>query len=125
MKEDTVTTDGYTQGKRKFTAKGFYILVELAYVPPISKGLIQVAGEEEKREMYLKARSEGIVRHMGSLAFSDEPEARCKIGDKVFFRPYSGTDANKEVDGTTAKDVPVLRWVIDKGIMGTIEDIEE
>jgi co-chaperonin GroES (HSP10) len=114
----------FKQGKRTYVARGYHLLVEVDEVV-VPNTLIRMANEEQEKERQLMARTSGVVRAVGPLSYNDEAEARCQVGDHVSFFSYTGRDVNRGDDGRLQKDVPLLRWMTDKEIIGILIDDEE
>jgi co-chaperonin GroES (HSP10) len=78
-----------------------------------ASGIVINVGTQKLREEL--AQVEGVVIAMGNTCYNDQPEAWCKVGDKVVFGKYSGIFRE-------GKDGKTYRIVNDLDIVGTIED---
>ena len=95
------------------TPRGHRILVLPDEVETKTKsGIITSTGIQVMREEL--AQVDGIVVEMGRTCFSDQPEAWCKVGDKIVFGKYSGIIR-------IGKDGKTYRIVNDLDVVATIE----
>lgn len=116
-----MTTNEFHQNNRTYYARGKGIIVEIEAVPA-STSVIEMFGEKEKREKYLQARHTGFVRALSDVAFADEKEDLCKVGDKVLFASYAGRDLNRTIENRLPENEPLLRIMTAADIMCVIED---
>jgi len=71
------------------TPVGHRILIKpLVTEQTTESGIVISVGEAADRERL--AQIKGTVVEVGSTAYSDQPEAWCKVGDVVTFGKYSG-----------------------------------
>jgi co-chaperonin GroES (HSP10) len=117
-------TSEYVQNGVKYKPGGYYLLVEIEAVH-CKKSLIVRPDEDEIKEKYLKSRRYGIVRAMGSMCYNDESSPRCTVGDRIGFNTYTGIDANRSIEGEVPENEPLLRYMLDKEVLGTVEIIRE
>jgi co-chaperonin GroES (HSP10) len=116
-------TNSYTQNGIKYTVRGFHVIVEIdGAAPTLGSGIIQMAPDTYERVM--QSKKTGILRAVGSLAWSDKGEPFAKVGDRVILKPYAGESLNRKDDGSLPQDEPVLRVMPDLEILGTIERVE-
>jgi co-chaperonin GroES (HSP10) len=95
------------------TPRGHRILVLPDEVETKTKsGIITSTGIQVMREEL--AQVDGIVVEMGNTCFSDQPEAWCKVGDRIVFGKYSGIIR-------IGKDGKTYRIVNDLDVVATIE----
>jgi len=99
--------------KSGIKAVGWTVLVKPVEIEKTSEsGLIVIPPTEEERQQL--AQCYGQVVDIGPGAWSDESEPRCKVGDNVIFRRYSG----EQFDGN---DGMKYRLMNDKDIMAIKE----
>jgi len=78
---------------------GHIILVLPFEVEEVSSGgIVVVRGDEVKREQMGQTEAEVVA--IGNTAYSDQPAPWCKVGDRVVFARYAGTE-RKGKDGKT------------------------
>lgn len=107
------------------TPKGYRILVKQIEVKSeTASGLIIMS--EEERERKQGGENKGIVMAMGELCYKGERfgEPWCKVGDKVYFRSYSGArfrdaEIRNVIDH---EDKPYWHIMNDEDILGVIND---
>ncbi len=109
----------YQRDNKVYLPKGRNVLVELEPLPP-KKSILYDPEGETLRERYLQARAIGKVLAISPTAFTDDVGVRCKVGDMIAFKPYSGTDANRDNEARLPKDETLLRWLVDFDIMGVV-----
>ena len=71
-----------------YRATGFWVLMRPYEVEKVSQGGIVLVDQTQERAMIQDQR--GLVVDIGAAAWCDEPEPRCKVGDRVFFTRYAG-----------------------------------
>lgn len=86
------------------------------YNPERKNSLIQLPVDVAIREDTIEQRA--VVVAIGPTAWHDEPQPRCKIGDKVLVARYSGKMAEGPLDGEQ------YRFVNDRDIFAMIVDNE-
>jgi co-chaperonin GroES (HSP10) len=116
-------TDNYIQNGKKYHARGNTIIIEIEEVKNTGSSSIIILPDDRREELYL-ARRTGFVRAIGNFAWSDKGESYAKVGDKVIFKRYAGTDLNRTLEGALPKDEPLLRTMEDFEIQCVIEDVE-
>ena len=95
--------------KSGIKAVGWTVLVKPADIEKKSEsGIILHAPNEEDRAQL--AQIYGEVVDIGPIAWADEGEQRCKVGDKVIFRRYAGEqfDGDDEVKYRLMNDKDIL-----------------
>ncbi len=76
---------------------GHILLVKPLEVEEVSKGgIIMSTGSQTRREEM--GQTEAEVVSLGNTAYKDQPEPWCKVGDRVVFARYAGTE-RKGADG--------------------------
>ena len=77
-----------------------------------ASGIVLSTVEQSRREEM--GQTDGVVIALGSTAYSDQPAAWCKEGERVVFAKYAGTE-RKGSDGQ------VYRLISDLDVKGVLE----
>lgn len=95
---DQPTQDTNVRNTSGLTPLGHAVIVE-PYEPEVKKSLLELPKEAAGRMSMLEQRA--IVIAVGPLAWSNEPEARAKPGDKVLVAKYEGytVGTDRSLDG--------------------------
>lgn len=102
-----------SKNKTGINPKGHRILVLPDEIETTTKsGIITATGTQVFREEL--AQVDGVVVAMGSTCYSDQPEAWCKVGERVVFGKYSGIIRH-------GKDGKKYRVINDLDVVATID----
>ena len=74
-----------------------------------------VLGTPEQLEREQLRQTDGLVLAIGSMAFFDEKEVRCKVGDRVVMKAHAGM-MRKGTDGKQ------YRIIADSDVIGILEE---
>lgn len=87
------------------------------YEPQRKKGLIEIPEKVRENASLMENRAEVVA--IGAACWIDEPEARCKVGDKVIVTKMAGYTAKGPADGQ------LYRMVNDRDIFCQITKEED
>ncbi|MGN6671115.1 MAG: co-chaperone GroES [Candidatus Nucleicultricaceae bacterium] len=102
------------------------VLIELDSVETVSKGGIIITASDKEIERQKMGKETGIIVAMGGNAFKGFGNPSPKLGDRVLFKRYAGTEATLEnPDIASAKIVKKMRVMEDVDVRLIIKDVEE
>ena len=94
--------------------RGYSLVVSPKQIDQVTESGIQIMSDMEFEREMLK-QTDAVVLAIGPMAFKDESEDRCKVGDRVVMRAYAGL-LRKGVDGKQ------YRIIADTEVIAVIEE---
>jgi co-chaperonin GroES (HSP10) len=126
MKRNTNTDPReYTTLGKKYKVKGNNLLIEMEQIDNRIGQLGLIVAGEDSQEILQAGHPYGYVRAIGAYCWSNEPEPRAEIGERVTFKRYAGTTVNRLKAGNINRQDPELRIMADYEISCVVEEARD